>query len=408
MSMAVPPADEIPARPSVLWVTDEVPDRALGGGNIRQAHLLEGLGRAADVTLLMVGALSDERVRAAMAQVIELPAVGLPEPRRRASRRMFDLWIAAAGPREVVLTARRRRRLRPLLADLEPRFDIVVVSHLGMAALRPRRTTARWMVQLHHVSSAQAAQERAVTRGRRQRWLLGREERADRRCEARLVRDFDALLLVGSADARLLHVDPASPHVVIAPNGVDTEQYRPTPVPATLNVVMTGSFQYLPNVDGAVWFCDEVWPLVRAVIPTAQLDLVGRQPLPEVQALAERPGVGVYADVPDIAPWLARARVSVVPLRIGTGTRLKALESMAAGRPVVGTSVGLEGLGLEDDVDAHVVDDPAWMADVITRVLTDDAHAEDLAARGRAIVEQRFQWRAIADALARELLSAAR
>ena len=97
-----------------------------------------------------------------------------------------------------------------------------------------------------------------------------------------------------------------------------------------------------------------------------------------------------------------------MPLRIGTGTRLKALEAMAAGRPVVGTSVGLEGLGLVAGTHAHVVDDPAGFAAAVIRVLTDDAHAEALATAGRALVEERFEWTAIGDLLARDLLAGSR
>jgi len=325
-------------------------------------------------------------------------------------RRLFDLWLAlgARGPREVVITARRRRRLRPILADLEPRFDVVVASHLGMAALRPRRPAARWVPQLHHVSSAKADQERAVTPGRRQQWLLAREATKARRFERWLLRSFDTVVLVSDGDAEALGPSPTEARVVIAANGVDTAHYVPSPRTDEPVVVMTGSFQYGPNVDGAVWFCDEVLPRIQAAVPSATLDLVGHSPRAEVRALAARAGVELHPDVPSMAPWLSRARVCVVPLRIGTGTRLKALEAMAAGRPVVGTSVGLEGLGLVDGTHAHVVDDPAAFADAVIRVLTDDDHAEALATAGRALVEERFQWTAIGDGLARHLLAGSR
>jgi glycosyltransferase involved in cell wall biosynthesis len=254
------------------------------------------------------------------------------------------------------------------------------------------------------VSSAKADQERAVTPGRRQRWLLVREAAKARRFERRLVQTFEGLVLVSAGDAAALGADTAEERIVVAPNGVDVEHYVPTPLGAEPAVVMTGSFQYGPNVDGAVWFCDQVLPLVQAAVPEATLDLVGHAPRAEVRALAGRPGVSLHPDVPAMAPWLARARVCVVPLRIGTGTRLKALEAMAAGRPVVGSSVGLEGLGLVDGRHAHVEDDPRAFADAVVRVLTDDAHAEALIVAGRALVEERFGWRAIGDDLARDLL----
>jgi glycosyltransferase involved in cell wall biosynthesis len=163
---------------------------------------------------------------------------------------------------------------------------------------------------------------------------------------------------------------------------------------------MTGSFQYGPNADGAVWFCDEVLPVVLEAVPDATLTLVGREPRAEVRALADRPGVSLHADVPDMAPWLAGARMTVVPLRIGTGTRLKALESMAAGRPVVGTTIGLEGLGVVDGVHAHVADTAAELAGLVVRVLRDPERAAALVAGGRRLVEERFDWEAIGRAFA--------
>lgn len=400
-------------RPRALWITDEPPDRGLGGGNIRQAHLVLGLGRVADVCLLVVGDLGDKQVRDSLAELIEVPAVKLPEPRRKFARRLFDLWIAlgAKGPREVAITARRRRRLRELVAQIEPRFDLVIASHLGMAALLPPRRTARWVVQLHHVSSAKAAHEQALAPGRRQRWLLVREEAKAQHFERWLLRAYDACITVSDEDAVLLRALDGSPppgRLLVAPNGVDTDQYGRSPLPRGHMIVMAGSFNYGPNVDGAVWFCDEVLPLVQSEVPDATLSLVGRDPSWEVKELAGRNGVSVHPDVPSMVPWFAQARLSVVPLRIGTGTRLKALESMAAGRPVVGTTIGLSGLGLVNRVHAHIVDDPTIMAQSIIELLVDDEHASALARAGRELVEGRFEWSGIADELSQRLLALAR
>jgi glycosyltransferase involved in cell wall biosynthesis len=398
-----------PDRPRVLWITEEPPDRALGGGNIRQAHLIEGLARRADVTLLMFGALGDDGVRTAVAEVVEVHGVPVPAPRPRLARRLLDLWIAARGPREVVLPARRRAAVAARLGPLEARADLVVASHLGMAVARPTRPSARWAAQLHHVTSARVGQERSVTDGGRQRWLLGRDIAHARRVERRLLDELDVVVVVSEDDARLLTAGrPAHARIVIAPNGVDVEHYRPAPLPPEPSIVMTGSFVYGPNVDGARWLCEEVLPRVRAAVPEATVALVGREPRPEVAALAEAEGVSLHADVPDMAPFLHAARVAVVPLRIGTGTRLKALEAMAAGRPLVGTSVGLEGLGIVDGVQARVADDADAFAAAVVRVLQDDGHAEALVAAGRAHVEEHFRWSAIADRFAADVLEVLR
>lgn len=395
-------------RARVLWVTDEPPALDLGGGNIRQAHLVGGLGRAADVCLLVMGEVDDD-VRGALREVVEVPPRPLPQPKVKAVRRVLDLWLAlgASGPWEVALAAGRRRRLRPLIEPLAARADLVVVSHLGLAGLLPRRRSVPWVLQLHHVSSAKAAQERALIQGRRQRWLVTREIGKARRFEHWALRAFDGVITVSDEDADLLTAgaaEVARAQLMVVPNGVDTSRYRSAPLPERPSVVMTGSLHYGPNVDGARWFVEQVYPRVREQVTDATLDLVGRAPPPEVRALAERPGVSVHADVASVAPWLERCRVAVVPLRIGTGTRLKALEAMAAGRPLVGTTLGLGGLGLVAGVHALIVDDPVRMAEAVVSLLRDRDQATRLADAGRALVEQRFEWSVIADDLTEGLL----
>ena len=137
---------------------------------------------------------------------------------------------------------------------------------------------------------------------------------------------------------------------------------------------------------------------------TARYRVVGRSPVLGVTTLAGRRGVDVVADVPEIAPFVARARVAVIPLLMGSGTRLKALEAMAAGRPVVGTTIGLAGLGVENRRHAVVADDPASMAHGIVELATDDGLASRLVAEGRRLVEDRFGWDRIGARFADALL----
>jgi glycosyltransferase involved in cell wall biosynthesis len=171
-------------------------------------------------------------------------------------------------------------------------------------------------------------------------------------------------------------------------------------LPAAPKIVMTGALYTGPNIDGATWFCDEVLPLVQASTPDVELDIVGAQPTDEVLALGRRRGVAVHADVPDVLPFLHASRVAIVPLRLGSGTRLKALEALAAGRPVVGTSIGLEGLDLVAGQHALVADDPRAFATAIVCLLGDDQLAAGLVAAGRRLVEDRYSWSHIADRFA--------
>jgi glycosyltransferase involved in cell wall biosynthesis len=148
---------------------------------------------------------------------------------------------------------------------------------------------------------------------------------------------------------------------------------------------------WAPNADAAVWIADEVWPLVRARVPGARLLLVGRDPTPAVRARAGT-DVEVTGTVDDVRPFLARARVALAPLRAGGGSRVKILEALDGGRPVVATSIGAEGLG--DLVGRGVVlaDEPGAMADALVGLLVDRDRAEGLGRAGREAVAARHSW----------------
>jgi glycosyltransferase involved in cell wall biosynthesis len=146
-------------------------------------------------------------------------------------------------------------------------------------------------------------------------------------------------------------------------------------------------------VEAATWFTREVWPSVVGAMPEARLQLVGREPAPEVQALAG-PTVQVTGTVPDLDPWYARTRVCVAPLLAGGGSRLKILEALAAGRPLVATTIGAEGL--EDLVGRGVLveDDPTAMARAVVDLLGDADRATELGLAGADAVRADHSWSA--------------
>jgi glycosyltransferase involved in cell wall biosynthesis/GT2 family glycosyltransferase len=387
-------------RPRVLWVTDEAPDRHQGGGNIRQARLIDQVHGRIDLTLLLVGSLADDTTRAQLVEVLEVP-----RPRDRTStgpvaRRARDLWrvLVQREPSEITGARRVRRAMGPVLGRIADDFDVVVVQHLALAPLLPPARRATWILELHNVASARTRHEAADEAGRRQRWLLRREAANAARAEQAAIDAYDGLIVISEEDRARLRISTG--HVI--PNGVEPIEH-PAALPASPTVLLPATLDYRPNVLGARWFCDEVLPRVQAAVPDVRFALVGRHPVAEVLELATRPGVELHADVPAMGPWLEWARVVVVPLWIGTGTRLKALEAMANGRPVVGTTIGLEGLELVDGVHARITDDPVEMAAAISEVLSSDACAGALAAAGRAHVAARFSWSAIGDRLAQAL-----
>lgn len=385
-------------RPRVRWLTPLPPDHDGAGGHLRQAYLLDALTRVADVDLATAGAVRDRRVRAEVASITEVDAAPAGMPTGRWRRRLADLRLAlGAAPREVAAHRQVRRALAAAL-DGRPPADVVCSEYLSLAPLVDRRAGERWVLTLHNLPSGMAAQT-AATGGRRQRLLFRRDAAVARRFEAQAVDRHDLTVVVSEDDRDALRAAGARGDIEVVPNGVDLGRFTPSPLPAAPRIAFTGALYTGPNVDGIRWFVDEVLPLVRREVPAAVVDVAGAQPVPEVAALAARAGVTVTADPVSIAPVLAAARAAVVPLRVGTGTRLKALEALAAGRPVVGTTLGLGGLGLVDGVDALIADEPVAFAAAVVRVLRDDGLATSLAGTGRSTAE-RFGWDAIGDRFA--------
>lgn len=389
-----------PGLPPVVWVTPVAPDYHGGGGHQRQAFLLDALSQVATVHLVSEP-VTDQSVRGAVAELVEVDVRADDwSSRSRTHRRLWDLWHAVGSrqPREVAAFAPVRVAMAPILDDLLRRLDphAVVVEYAGLAplvALKGASSPARrprWLLTLHNLGSQMAAHEMAIATGGRRRWLYARDAARARAWERQTTSCFDGVIAVSEVDAAVLDCG-----ATVIPNGVDTTVV-PTPLPAAPRVVFTGALYTGPNSDAVRWFAQAVWPAVRRAVPAAELAVVGASPPGPVRALELLPGVEVHADVPEVRPFLDGARVAVVPLRVGSGTRIKALEALAAGRAVVGTTIGLEGLGLAHDREVLVADDPERFAEATVRLLRDDLLATRLAGVGRSLVEARYGWPSIA------------
>jgi glycosyltransferase involved in cell wall biosynthesis len=371
------------------WITPIPPCfDAGGGGEIRQAQLLAALADRFDVHLLTAGPLTDERLRACMSSVTVVDLDPYVDPPGRTRRRLRDLrWqLLERRPDEVARHVNTRRALAGVLGQAPP-VDIVCVEYISLAPLLPRKRSEPWTLTLHNLTSAMARHNAALAPGRRQRVMLAQEERNSRKLEHWAARAYDLVVTPSPQDARMLPGD-----VSVVPNGVDSERFRPSPLPSDHRVVFTGALHTLPNREGILWFCSEIWPRIRVQVPDARLDIVGSRPPRNIASLDQLDGVTVHADVPDVPPFLTRARVAVVPLRIGSGSRIKVLEALAAGRPVVGTTIGVEGLEAVAGRHLLVEDEPEAFARAVVMLLADDGTAEALARSGRELIDASYSW----------------
>ncbi|OYW77333.1 MAG: hypothetical protein B7Z37_04620 [Verrucomicrobia bacterium 12-59-8] len=222
--------------------------------------------------------------------------------------------------------------------------------------------------------------------------MHGFEKRVAKRCQLQI--------LCGPDDEEFVrkHISTTAPVKVVA-NGVDLEYFRaavePEPRSAKPTVLFCGAMDYTPNVDALRWFFAEIHHRLLQRVPSLQVLIVGKSPIAEVLAYAQLPGVTVTGGVPDVRPYYRRAWLQMVPLRIGGGTRLKIVESLAIGTPVISTSIGAQGLGLTHGTNILLADTPETFADQVVNALQSSPLREHLRKNGIRIAKERFGWRRI-------------
>jgi polysaccharide biosynthesis protein PslH len=271
-------------------------------------------------------------------------------------------------------------------AATEAPLDLVQVEYQQMAPIASGVAAASRVLDLHNVESSLVESYARARRGPAAAFYRA-ESMALRRMEARMITDFDHVIVVSEKERTRLPAFGGS--VLICPNG--REPSGPLPEATTPTVAFVATMGWAPNVDATLWLGHEIWPLVVEKVPEARLLLVGRGPTPEVRALAG-PSVEISGTVAEVAPYLTRSRVVVAPLRAGGGTRLKIMEALDLGRPVVATSVGCEGL--EDLIGRGVViaNSTQEMAEQIVRLLRDPGEATRLGLEGHEAVIAEHTW----------------
>jgi polysaccharide biosynthesis protein PslH len=396
----------------ILWLKTDLLLPLDKGGKLRTWHLMRQLAKRHDITYL---AFADPRephanidgMREVAAEVVTVPRAEV----RKASPRFFAnvAWhLADPLPYAVgqYRSAAYRQRVRELLATRQ--FDLAVSDFLPPIVNMPSTLRCPAVLFTHNVESEIWRRHADTATGLR-RSLYATQYKRMLHFEGEALRRFEGLLAVSEADretfARLypgINLDAL--HVVRT--GVDTEFFSPSISPASsLELVFTGSMDWLPNEDGMLWFCQEVLPLIKRDAPNVTLSIVGRAPTPAVKKLADDPSIRVTGRVDDVRPYMSDAAAFIVPLRIGGGTRLKIFEAMAMAKAVVSTTVGAEGLPVTHDRDILLADDPGSFARAVLRLLRDVTERRQLEAAARALVAGQFDWSAVArdldDALVR-------
>jgi len=390
----------------ILLVTSNLPYPLTTGGKIRVWHLLQQIAQRHEVTLLSLLDSADDIQFLPELQPYCTRVETVVKQRRRPRGKLLLrlLWTMFKGqpPRNgIAYYGEMKRKVQEIASDHS--FDIIHVEGSYMAPYIEFMANADSAARLITLSDVGAIQCERILKvesdlwGRFWTWLdwffLRRWE------PTYLARHFDKCIVVSPIDEALLRQANPALDLVVVPNGVDTARYDLLPeVPASKDVLFIGKMSYVPNVDGATFFCQEIFPLIKQRVPGTRLLIVGQSPTETVRTLASD-DVIVTGYVESVIPYYQQALVSIVPLRAGGGTRLKILESMAMGRPVVSTTLGCEGLAVTHGENILVADDPADFATQTIRLLSDAELRRRLVVNGRWLVETTYDWQVIAQQL---------
>jgi glycosyltransferase involved in cell wall biosynthesis len=391
----------------ILFTTPFVPYPPIEGGRTIPYRYLEGLAaRGHELTVLLPLRRPEDP-----GNLPEIERFGAVHPVAVPNRPAWRIALDALRSGESLRVRRHafhavERRFAELLREVEP--ELVCLESLFTAYLAPvaRRVSPRVPVVVLE-QNVESRLFRRLVGTRRGPWrLLGAWESARvERAERRAVAGTDAVVTLSEEDARALRDLVPGARTIVRTPGIGTHEGETIPPPSDRRTVLfLGSYGWPPNRDGVRWLLDEIWPRVRRARPEARLVLAGNDPRNEMPALADPDrGVVPVGFVDDVSRTMREAAVSVVPIRFGSGVRLKILEALANERPVVTTTPGLEGLPLLDGEHVVVADEAEAFAAEVARLLDDAETAGRLAAAGRERVEAEFSWSAVTRSLSRSL-----
>lgn len=396
---------------NVLFLTPQLPYPPRQGATIRNFNLIRWLAPRHTIDLLTFLAPGETLHADNPLHQLCRRIATVPQPPRTTAARVRATFLSAAPDMALRLESAQMHALVQAWIAAED-YDIVQVEGIELAQYGRHGTAARAdgpaIVFDDHNCEYLLQQRTAFTDLRRPRGWAGAayslvQWQKLRRYEAATVQTADATVAVSAADrAALLAVAPSAA-ITVVPNGIDPQAYTPDaarrPEASPPRLLFTGKMDYRPNVDAVLWFAETVLPLVVAGAPDVRFEVVGINPHPRLAPLRDHPNVTLVGAVEDVRPYIAGAAVYVIPLRVGGGTRFKALEAMASGAAIVSTSLGVEGIGVANEQQMLIEDTPAAFAAAVLRLLADlrgdGSLRRRLGATARAFVEESYDWRQI-------------
>jgi glycosyltransferase involved in cell wall biosynthesis len=385
----------------ILWIKTELLHPIDKGGRIRSYQILRALSRQHQVTYLCLddGLAAADAVERAREYAQEVVVVPFRPPPKMSAGYFADLLLNLFSPLPYAIARYASPELGARIRQLAPASDLIVCDFLMPSVDVPADLPAPAVLFQHNVEAMIWQRHASVPQHFLRRAYMRLQWRRMLHYEARQCRRFAHVIAVSAMDAELMRHEYGAASVGYVPTGVDLEYFRArrARLPDSRELVFIGSMDWMPNDDGIRWFASEIFSRIQERVAGARLTVVGRSPSAAMCELAARnPAIEVTGTVADVRPYLERAAISVVPLRIGGGTRLKVYEAMAMGIPVVSTTIGAEGLPVRHGEQLLIADSVDEQVAAIGALLTDQRLVAALSANALRHVQEHCSWDAVA------------
>jgi sugar transferase (PEP-CTERM/EpsH1 system associated) len=382
----------------ILFIAPRLPVPADTGGKIRAFNLVKQVAKRHRMDLVCFSFDAEDDRHAEQLRDLNI-AVTLIPAREPGLWRKVGTVLLAPVPYSVAKYYSPAMDKAVEKLTRENAYDVVHCDHIHMTHYHKHFSRRPSLVDEHNVEYKILERCAGVEKAFIKKVLFGHQAGKMARFEARTIAAFSACTAVSDEDGRILkHLTKNVKPVYTLPNGVDTEFFQPPDrraagSPEEDAVVFTGSMDWLPNDDAAVYFCKDILPLIWNIKPDVKFYIVGKGPSDALKGLTQGEGrVVLTGRVEDVRVIVNKSKVFVVPLRIGGGTRLKILEAMSMGKAVVSTSIGAEGIAYSEDKNIVLADTPEVFAGKVLSLLDDEQRRASLGVSGRALVLKQYDW----------------
>ncbi|MBT1070886.1 glycosyltransferase [Pelotalea chapellei] len=372
------------------------------GAKIRAYHLLRTLNQVHQVTLVTYYGDSEEQAHFSHFRNLGITLVPVFNPDIDKKLNFTAICRAMLSGLPLTVAKYHNKAMISALTSLAlKKIDVIHCEHLHMSPMVPPGKSC-FVLDAHNVESQIAGRYATAETSLSKKSLLNWNYKRFEKFEMDVVRKSNLVLAVSEEDRQTFLSLGADDNIQTLENGVDIDFFQPGEHEEGESLVFVGSMDWKPNIGGVDYFLDEILPLIRKSHPSVTVTIVGKDPLPKLmdRVATQETGVIVTGTVPDVRPFVEKAAVCIVPLKVGGGTRLKVLEGFSMGKAVVSTTLGCEGIECVDGEHLLIADDPESFAHAVTTLLENEELRRKLGTNARSLAEEKYSW----DALGKKLL----